>query len=184
MRVISLQWFAIKSCVRLFYHFFITVIPVFEKTEWCSFMGVFNRGLSDFNVLLLSLPVTKEISYEDLKALVGKSQNLFLVDVRSKEELDKGRIPGSVHIPSELLLNAFPKREKKNNKVKILTGRATVSYWTLALELMIIFVVNYLLNCRLFFQVLNVLYSTVMFMSIIYLSWTLFCLPPFHQLIQ
>ncbi|XP_041800529.1 thiosulfate:glutathione sulfurtransferase [Chelmon rostratus] len=43
--------------------------------------------------------VTKEISYEDLKALVGKSQNLFLVDVRSKEELDKGRIPGSVHIP-------------------------------------------------------------------------------------
>ncbi|XP_070819039.1 thiosulfate:glutathione sulfurtransferase [Chaetodon trifascialis] len=43
--------------------------------------------------------VIKEISYEDLKALVGKSQNLVLVDVRSKEELEKGRIPGSVHIP-------------------------------------------------------------------------------------
>lgn len=53
----------------------------------------------------LSLPVTKEISYEDLKGLLGKSQNLLLVDVRTKEEVDKGRIPGSVHIPGELLLN-------------------------------------------------------------------------------
>ncbi|XP_044061158.1 thiosulfate:glutathione sulfurtransferase [Siniperca chuatsi] len=43
--------------------------------------------------------VTKEISYEDLKALLGNSQNLLLVDVRTKEEVDKGRIPGSVHIP-------------------------------------------------------------------------------------
>ncbi|KAM9357343.1 thiosulfate:glutathione sulfurtransferase [Symphorus nematophorus] len=42
---------------------------------------------------------TKNISYKDLKALVGKSQNLLLVDVRTKEEVDKGRIPGSVHIP-------------------------------------------------------------------------------------
>ncbi|XP_054454000.1 thiosulfate:glutathione sulfurtransferase [Anoplopoma fimbria] len=42
---------------------------------------------------------TKDISYEDLKALLGKSENLFLVDVRSKEEVDKGRIQGSVHIP-------------------------------------------------------------------------------------
>ncbi|XP_070693178.1 thiosulfate:glutathione sulfurtransferase [Pempheris klunzingeri] len=47
----------------------------------------------------MASPVTKEISYEELKALVGKSQNLLLVDVRSKEEVDKGRIPGSVHIP-------------------------------------------------------------------------------------
>ncbi|XP_029965830.1 thiosulfate:glutathione sulfurtransferase [Salarias fasciatus] len=42
---------------------------------------------------------TKEIFYDELKELVGKSQNLFLVDVRSKEEYDKGYIPGSVHIP-------------------------------------------------------------------------------------
>ncbi|CAN9515039.1 unnamed protein product [Ophioblennius macclurei] len=42
---------------------------------------------------------TKAIFYEELKTLMGKSQNLFLVDVRSKEEFDKGRIPGSVHIP-------------------------------------------------------------------------------------
>lgn len=91
---------------------------MFEKTECCSFMGVFNKGLSDFNVLPLSLPVTKEISYEDLKALVEKSQNLFLVDVRNKEELVKGCIPGSVNIPSELLLNAFTNREKGITKLK------------------------------------------------------------------
>lgn len=44
-----------------------------------------------------------EISYEELKALVEKSSNLFLVDVRNKEEFEKGRIPGSVHIPGKIL---------------------------------------------------------------------------------
>lgn len=53
------------------------------------------------------------ITYEDLKALVGKSQNLLLVDVRGKEEVDKGRIPGSAHIPGGNILNYFPK-EKYN----------------------------------------------------------------------
>ncbi|XP_029297639.1 thiosulfate:glutathione sulfurtransferase [Cottoperca gobio] len=43
--------------------------------------------------------VTKDISYEDLKALLGESQNLLLVDVRTKKEVDIGRIQGSVHIP-------------------------------------------------------------------------------------
>ncbi|XP_078116635.1 thiosulfate:glutathione sulfurtransferase isoform X2 [Sander vitreus] len=52
-------------------------------------------------------PVTKDISYEDLKALLGKSQNLFLVDVRTKEEVDKGHIPGSVHIPLDTVAAAF-----------------------------------------------------------------------------
>ncbi|KAG8003994.1 Thiosulfate sulfurtransferase/rhodanese-like domain-containing protein 1, partial [Nibea albiflora] len=61
--------------------------------------------------------VTKEISYEDLKALVGKSQNLFLVDVRTKEEVDKGRIPGSVHIPVDTVEAAF-KMEPEDFKAK------------------------------------------------------------------
>ncbi|XP_059201459.1 thiosulfate:glutathione sulfurtransferase [Centropristis striata] len=43
--------------------------------------------------------VTKDVSYEDLKTLLGKSQNLLLVDVRTKEEVDKGCIQGSIHIP-------------------------------------------------------------------------------------
>lgn len=52
--------------------------------------------------LHMFIPGTNEISYEELKALVEKSSNLFLVDVRNKDELDKGRIPGSVHIPGEI----------------------------------------------------------------------------------
>ncbi|CAL1613596.1 unnamed protein product [Knipowitschia caucasica] len=43
--------------------------------------------------------VTKEISYDELKALVGKSPALVLVDVRRKDEYDNGHIPGSLHIP-------------------------------------------------------------------------------------
>uniref|UniRef100_A0A8C1TJ94 Rhodanese domain-containing protein n=1 Tax=Cyprinus carpio TaxID=7962 RepID=A0A8C1TJ94_CYPCA len=42
----------------------------------------------------------KEISYSDLKALLAKGSGL-VVDVRSKEEVDRGRIPGSIHIPVE-----------------------------------------------------------------------------------
>ncbi|XP_041653926.1 thiosulfate:glutathione sulfurtransferase-like [Cheilinus undulatus] len=48
-----------------------------------------------------------EISYEDLKALLGKSENLLLVDVRTKEEVDKGHIPGSLHIHVDSVEAAF-----------------------------------------------------------------------------
>ncbi|AWP12004.1 putative thiosulfate sulfurtransferase/rhodanese-like domain-containing protein 1 [Scophthalmus maximus] len=51
--------------------------------------------------------VKNEISYEDLKALLGKSQNLLLVDVRSQGEVDKGFIKGSVHIPVSTVEAAF-----------------------------------------------------------------------------
>ncbi|XP_072520150.1 thiosulfate:glutathione sulfurtransferase [Salminus brasiliensis] len=40
-----------------------------------------------------------QISYGDLKALIEKDKGLVLVDVRTKDEVDKGRIPGSIHIP-------------------------------------------------------------------------------------
>ncbi|XP_063342624.1 thiosulfate:glutathione sulfurtransferase [Pelmatolapia mariae] len=43
--------------------------------------------------------VTEEISYEELKALVGKSPTLILIDVRGEEEVAKGHIPGSINIP-------------------------------------------------------------------------------------
>lgn len=39
------------------------------------------------------------ISYSDLKALLGKSQSLLLIDVRTKEEVGNGHIPGSINIP-------------------------------------------------------------------------------------
>ncbi|KAJ8337947.1 hypothetical protein SKAU_G00369130 [Synaphobranchus kaupii] len=38
------------------------------------------------------------ITYGALKALLEKS-SLLLIDVRSKEEVEKGAIPGSIHIP-------------------------------------------------------------------------------------
>lgn len=76
----------------------------------------------------LSLPDTKNISYEELKALLGKSENLLLVDVRGKEEMDKGRIPGSVHIPGELPLNSFTRRGKGLSKVKIHTVCTIVTH--------------------------------------------------------
>jgi len=31
-----------------------------------------------------------------------KSQSLFIVDVRNKEEVDRGCIPGSIHVPGEV----------------------------------------------------------------------------------
>lgn len=44
--------------------------------------------------------IDKEISYSDLKSLLEKG-SVFLVDVRTKAEVDNGRIPGSIHIPGE-----------------------------------------------------------------------------------
>ncbi|XP_008324904.1 thiosulfate:glutathione sulfurtransferase isoform X2 [Cynoglossus semilaevis] len=49
----------------------------------------------------------KEISYKDLKALLEKSKNLVLVDVRSQEEVAKGSIPGFIHIPVATVQDAF-----------------------------------------------------------------------------
>uniref|UniRef100_A0A3Q3VRR5 Rhodanese domain-containing protein n=1 Tax=Mola mola TaxID=94237 RepID=A0A3Q3VRR5_MOLML len=57
------------------------------------------------------------ISYEELKALLGKSQNLFLVDVRNQGEVDAGRIPGSIHIPVDTVEAAF-KMEPEEFKAK------------------------------------------------------------------
>lgn len=61
-------------------------------------------------ILSLLLP-DNVITYEDLKAILEKGQNFLLVDVRSKEEVDKGHIPGSAHIPSGNNLNYFLKRK-------------------------------------------------------------------------
>jgi len=44
--------------------------------------------------------IDKDISYSDLKSLLEKGSG-FVVDVRTKEEVDRGRIPGSIHIPGE-----------------------------------------------------------------------------------
>ncbi|XP_015240137.1 PREDICTED: thiosulfate sulfurtransferase/rhodanese-like domain-containing protein 1 [Cyprinodon variegatus] len=39
------------------------------------------------------------ITYEELKALIAKSKDLVLIDVRSEDEVKRGKIAGSIHIP-------------------------------------------------------------------------------------
>ncbi|KAG7464532.1 hypothetical protein MATL_G00166670 [Megalops atlanticus] len=41
----------------------------------------------------------KVITYNELKALLEKSSNLLVIDVRTKGEVDQGKIPGSIHMP-------------------------------------------------------------------------------------
>ncbi|KAK2904224.1 hypothetical protein Q8A73_010881 [Channa argus] len=57
--------------------------------------------------------VSKIISYAELKALVEKSQDLVLIDVRTKEEVDKGRIPGSLHVPLDTVEAALLSEPKE-----------------------------------------------------------------------
>uniref|UniRef100_A0A146WRW0 Thiosulfate sulfurtransferase/rhodanese domain-containing 1-like protein n=1 Tax=Fundulus heteroclitus TaxID=8078 RepID=A0A146WRW0_FUNHE len=47
------------------------------------------------------------VTYEYLKALLAKSKDLILIDVREKDEVDKGCIPRSVHIALGTVEEAF-----------------------------------------------------------------------------
>lgn len=67
---------------------------------------VFRHGEA-FNIFPVPLPDVKTISYEEIKALLEKSQNFLIVDVRKEEELEKGRIPGSVNIPIDTVETAL-----------------------------------------------------------------------------
>ncbi|KAM9375990.1 thiosulfate:glutathione sulfurtransferase-like [Pholidichthys leucotaenia] len=50
---------------------------------------------------------TKEISYDDLKALLENKDKLILIDVRSPQEVAGGHIPGSVNIPVDKIQSAL-----------------------------------------------------------------------------
>ncbi|KAM8848253.1 thiosulfate:glutathione sulfurtransferase [Synchiropus picturatus] len=73
------------------------------------FARIFNNR-SPASVLLqasrMASKGNREISYEDLKADLGK-RDLLLVDVRSEKEVNNGRIPGSIHIPVDTVDAAF-----------------------------------------------------------------------------
>lgn len=65
---------------------------------------LFWMRLNNNNLIGLMYPfpfaIDKEISYSDLKTLLKKGSGI-VVDVRSKDEVDKGRISGSIHIPGQ-----------------------------------------------------------------------------------
>ncbi|CAI5652359.1 unnamed protein product [Oreochromis niloticus] len=73
--------------------------------------------------------VTKEISYEELKALVGKSPKLILIDVRSEEEVAKGHIPGSINIPLSTVEGAL-KMDPDEFKVSARNYAGAYSEWS------------------------------------------------------
>lgn len=68
---------------------------VFTAWQVCRHNCIFMYLIST----LLST-IDKDISYSDLKSLLEKGSG-FVVDVRTKDEVDRGRIPGSIHIPGE-----------------------------------------------------------------------------------
>lgn len=47
------------------------------------------------------------VTYEELKTLLANSKNLILIDVREKDEVDKGCIPRSTHIALGTVEAAF-----------------------------------------------------------------------------
>ncbi|XP_061783825.1 thiosulfate:glutathione sulfurtransferase [Nerophis lumbriciformis] len=55
----------------------------------------------------MAASTTSDISYDDLRAVLDKRPNVLVVDVRTKEEVDEGRIPGSLHIPVNTVEEAF-----------------------------------------------------------------------------
>ena len=41
----------------------------------------------------------KQISVEEVKEGLEKNDNMIILDVRSKEEVERGKIEGSIHVP-------------------------------------------------------------------------------------
>src|SRR5713101_974894 len=45
----------------------------------------------------------KEVTPSDVKSKIGKRETFVLIDVREKEEVEQGHLPGAVHIPRGFL---------------------------------------------------------------------------------
>lgn len=83
-------------CVRMICH----LKPVSKKESGVVLINLMKR-------FFCHVQGTKDISYEELKALLGKSPNLILIDVRSEEEVAKGHIPGCTNIPREIVFQVL-----------------------------------------------------------------------------
>lgn len=58
----------------------------------------------------------KEISYKELKKMMGKENNIILLDVRSKQEFNEGHLEGAINIPLydlETEIGRLPNKEEK-----------------------------------------------------------------------
>jgi predicted sulfurtransferase len=45
----------------------------------------------------------KEVSVQDVKKMMDNKENVVFLDVRDKEEYDKGHLPGAIHMSRGLL---------------------------------------------------------------------------------
>lgn len=76
------------------------------RLTWVNQQCLLHDRYVDINCIFIDListflsAVDKDISYSDLKSLLEKGSG-FVVDVRTKDEVDRGRIPGSIHIPGD-----------------------------------------------------------------------------------
>lgn len=61
-----------------------------------------------------SFPKIPQISAEEFKAAVDKKENFILIDVRTKDEYQRGKIKGSINIPLDKVKNNI--LEKVPNK--------------------------------------------------------------------
>lgn len=90
------------SCVRMIYH----LKPVSKRDSGVVLFNL-KKCYHTVSRVFCHVQGTKDISYEELKALVGKSPNLILIDVRSEEEVAKGHIPGCTNIPREIVFQVL-----------------------------------------------------------------------------
>ena len=64
----------------------------------------------------------KEISAKEVQKVLGQGQSLNLIDVREVDEVEAGRIPGTLHIPLGLL--EFRMNELNKNEPYIIVCRS------------------------------------------------------------
>jgi rhodanese-related sulfurtransferase len=66
----------------------------------------------------------EQISQEMAKTLIDTEQNYILLDVRTQEEYDLGRIPGAILIPNEVIFDEAEKTLKDKNQLILVYCRS------------------------------------------------------------
>lgn len=70
----------------------------------------------------------KKISAEEVQYLLDSKENVIVVDVRSKEEYDKGHIPGAILLPnSQIQETCPPQLPNLTDKIIVYCGSGRLS---------------------------------------------------------